>query len=137
MFIKPLFSISALAFLAFSMSLAACGSAPSSETVSHTGQASTAADPAFTACTSDDDCVAIQQAAPGCCNNGWLVAVNTSSIEAYEDANTCTGPLICPQYIVNDTRVASCDATSSLCTLIAAPVASTGDDDGGSDAASN
>jgi hypothetical protein len=122
-----LLSISALGF-----SLAACGSAVSSEAVSHTGQASTAADPAFTACTTDDDCVAIKQAAPGCCDNGWLVAVNTTSADAYDGANTCTpATLICPKYIVNDTRVASCDATSNACTLVNAPITSTGDDDSG------
>ena len=126
LFIRSTFSIAALAF-----SLAACGSAPSSEAVSHTGQASTAADPAFTACATDDDCVAIKQAAPGCCNYGWLVAVNTSSVEAYDDANSCASALICAHYFVNDTRVPSCDATSNVCTLVNAPAALTGDDDGG------
>ncbi len=131
MLIKSLFSISALA-----LSLVACGSA-SSESVSHAGQASTREQPDFTACTTDDDCVAIKQAAPGCCDNGWLVSVNTDSVQSYADANACSAPAVCPHYVVKDTRVASCDATSNACVLIAGPVAATGDDDGGSDTTAN
>ena len=135
MLIKSLFSLSVLA-----LSIAACGSPSSSESLSHTGQASTGpgasvADPAFTSCAVDDDCVATKLAAPGCCDNGWLVAVRSDAVQAYDDANTCSAPLVCPHYMVNDTRVAHC-GTSNACELANAPAATT-DDDAGTDTTSN
>jgi hypothetical protein len=112
-------------------SLTACGSAPTSESTGRSGQAATIApqanvDPAFTGCVTDDDCVAIPQA--GCCDNGWLVAVNSCSVADYTAANACqTSSPICPMYIVNDTRVAVCDPSSNACTLVQPTAASTDD----------
>src|SRR6185437_190052 len=46
-------------------------------------------------------CVAISKG--GCCPNGWNVAVNQSSVDAYNAANACADPHpICPLYVVND-----------------------------------
>jgi len=129
-FVRSFLSGSALAM---ALALSACGSPLPSESVGHTGQAATAVDPAFTSCLSDFDCVAIPQA--GCCHNGWLVAVSVGSVDDYDAANACTSqqPNICPQYVVNDTRVPSCDATSGACVLVQPAAATPGDDAGAGD----
>jgi hypothetical protein len=97
---------------------AACGSAPPAELDGKSGQAQTATpvDPAFTPCAFDSDCVAVPQA--GCCSNGWLAAVNTDLVNAYDCANACSEPAICAQYVVVDTRVALCDNASLACEMV-------------------
>ena len=71
----------------------------------------------FFGCKLDSDCVAVPVA--GCCDNGWKIAVNVNEVSAYDAANACTNPHpICPEYVVNDTRVAECDFTTNSCTMI-------------------
>ena len=71
----------------------------------------------YRACQVDDDCVAVALAS--CCHNGWKTAVNRNEADAYEDAFACDNPRpICPQYIVNDTRVAECNKGSLLCEMV-------------------
>jgi hypothetical protein len=113
-------SLATLAACSLALAAAACGSAPSSEVAESSNQAMTspAADPAFTPCAFDSDCVAVPQA--GCCNNGWLVAVNSDLVDDYNTANTCTvHNMMCMQYVVVDTRVAVCDNTSLACQMVA------------------
>ena len=99
----------------------ACGGAPSSEHSSSSGQAVSApvsnVDPAFAVCSDDTDCVAVAQA--GCCNNGWLAAVSSCAVDSYDSANACTQPqpVICPMYMVNDTRVPLCNGDTKVCEL--------------------
>lgn len=69
-------------------------------------------------CKTDSDCVAISKG--GCCPNGWNVAVNQSSVDAYNAANACADPHpICPLYLVNDTRVAECNGATQKCEMVA------------------
>lgn len=89
--------------------------------VSSTGPGAVAATtvPAqYRACRSDADCVAIPRA--GCCVNGWKEAVASSQKDAYERAFTCTTKPrpMCPMYIVNDARIAKCEAQSHLCVMV-------------------
>jgi hypothetical protein len=115
MFSKLTLSLSAVSLLA-----AACGSSPT-ESTSHAGQAvdqGVVADAAFTGCTVDADCMAVQEA--GCCNNGWMVAVSVDHACDYADANACTVQnQMCPSYQVNDTRVAECNITTKACEMVA------------------
>ena len=110
-------SFVALVAYACSLFAAACSSAPPSEAEGTSGQAATAVNPAFTLCAFDSDCVAVAQA--GCCSNGWLAAVNADLVCAYDDANKCTQQVACPQYVVDDTRVAICSNASLACEMIA------------------
>jgi hypothetical protein len=107
----------AAAFSAFAL---ACSSSPSGEGSASSGQAVTAptsnVDPAFAVCGTDLDCVSVPQA--GCCHNGWLAAVSSSSTADYAAANTCTQqPVFCPLYIVNDNRLPEC--LSNQCAMVA------------------
>ena len=57
----------------------------------------------------------------GCCEHGYLKAVNRGRTAAYAAASKCTAnprPL-CPQFFVNDTRVAQCDTGTSQCKMFA------------------
>lgn len=73
--------------------------------------------PEFYTCQTDSDCVAVEKA--GCCPNGYLVSVNKDQVDAYDTTYACTedAPL-CPQFVVNDQRVAQCDFTSHQCQMI-------------------
>jgi hypothetical protein len=74
----------------------------------------------FFACKTTADCVAVPLA--GCCNNGYKIAVNKGEVKAYDAANACTNPHpICPEFIINDTRVAECDASTHECEMVACP----------------
>lgn len=78
-----------------------------------------AVQPYDTTCGSDADCAAVDKG--GCCIDGTLFAVNTSSQDDYADAVACTAnpkPL-CPQHIINDTRVAQCNGAVAHCQMIA------------------
>jgi hypothetical protein len=69
----------------------------------------------FTACTVDEDCVAVPQV--GCCDNGWRAAVNRCAASEYEDSFACPQLRpICPQYRVDDTRQPRC--VSDACTMV-------------------
>lgn len=68
-------------------------------------------------CAVDSDCLAVAQA--GCCDNGYLAAVNKTRSEDYDVLYACTETApICAQYKINDTRVAQCDFTSDKCVMI-------------------
>jgi hypothetical protein len=67
-------------------------------------------------CDTDADCVAVEQA--GCCQNGYMAAVNGTEVEAYETTYACTKAQICPRFVVNDARVAQCDIPNHQCQMI-------------------
>jgi len=68
-------------------------------------------------CSEDSDCVAVPQ--EGCCHNGVKAAVNKDKIEAYKAANTCKiARPMCPQFIMDDKRVAKCNRTSHQCEMV-------------------
>jgi hypothetical protein len=74
--------------------------------------------PDFYSCRVDADCVAIPEG--GCCPHGSKVAVNTSSVDAYNKSVACTvtpRPL-CPLFLVNDTRVAECNTGTGKCEMV-------------------
>lgn len=60
----------------------------------------------FYACGMDWDCTAVPKV--GCCNNGQMEAVNTASVDAYQRSFTCTERVMCPQFMIRDTRVPEC-----------------------------
>lgn len=73
----------------------------------------------ITACSVDADCVAVPRG--GCCQNGYLEAVNKHHTKAYENASKCTlNPRpMCPLFMIRDTRVAQCDSAASQCKMVA------------------
>lgn len=75
--------------------------------------------PYDTSCASDADCTAVDRG--GCCNDGSLFAVNASSTDDYAAAVACTAnprPL-CPQHVIDDTRVAQCHSGFGHCYMVA------------------
>ena len=71
----------------------------------------------YRACRQDGDCIAVPRV--GCCNNGWLEAVNATQKDAYAKSFTCPAPHpMCPMYIVHDTRTPRCDTTTHLCIMV-------------------
>src|SRR5690242_2663160 len=107
--LKSLFSLFAVSsFAAFA--IAACA-APTDEQVGEEPAASQADElqASIVACTKDADCLAVPKG--GCCQNGWLEAVNKNKVEQYKHATRCTAnphPM-CPMFMVHDTRVAECN----------------------------
>jgi hypothetical protein len=82
----------------------------------------------YFSCATDSSCVAVRLISEACCYNGWKIAVASDEVEAYLAATACD-PLrgrLCPQYVVLDRRVPTCDQTSHQCTMVepAAPDAS-------------
>lgn len=77
------------------------------------------AQPYDLSCVHDDDCAAVNKG--GCCPDGTLFAVNTSSIDDYAEAAVCTQPpgMLCPNHMILDTRVAECNANK--CGMVAIP----------------
>ena|SRR5580765_7964760 len=69
------------------------------------------------ACKVDSDCVAISKG--GCCPNGWNVAVNKNHVKSYEASHTCNEQIICPLYVIDDTRVAECNVNDHKCHMVA------------------
>jgi hypothetical protein len=119
MSLTKLFSLFALVSLS-SFSVAACAASTDSST--DEGQAANSADEelkaSITACKIDDDCTAVSQG--GCCDNGYLFAVNKTKVTQYENATKCTAnprPM-CPMFMVHDTRVAQCNTTTNKCEMI-------------------
>lgn len=71
----------------------------------------------ITSCKVDDDCVAVPRG--GCCSNGWMEAVNKHHVRAYENATKCTvHNMMCPMYMVHDTRVAQCNTGTNKCEMV-------------------
>ena len=119
MFIKSALSFVTLCALA-SFGVVACSA--STEDTSSEEPASEIQDlelrKSITACSVDSDCVAVARG--GCCNNGFNEAVNKRQTRAYANATKCTAnprPM-CPQFLVNDTRVAQCDGGTKQCKMI-------------------
>jgi len=77
----------------------------------------------ITSCNADSDCVAVPRG--GCCDNGWMEAVNKHHTRAYANATKCTlNPRpMCPMYMVHDTRIATCDESAHQCKMVANPAA--------------
>ena len=70
----------------------------------------------FFSCNVDADCVAVPVAQ--CCDNGFKAAVNKNEVDAYAHSVTCDPHPICPYFIVNDTRVAECNAGTHQCEMV-------------------
>jgi hypothetical protein len=111
-----LFSLAALT----SMSVAACASNTDPQADDNvSGSTDQELRKSITSCAKDDDCTAVSQG--GCCNNGWLAAVNVNKVTAYENATKCNvdpRPM-CPMYMVHDTRVAQCNVSKKQCEMVA------------------
>jgi hypothetical protein len=78
-----------------------------------------AVQPYDTSCATDDDCTAVDRG--GCCTDGTEFAVNANSTADYAAAVACTAnprPL-CPQHIINETRVAQCNNGFGHCHMVA------------------
>jgi hypothetical protein len=108
----------ALGALAFSALLAVpgCnGTAPTKGTGATTGKADSVGGDTddLYACNVDSDCVAISKG--GCCPEGWKIAVNADHQDEY--VNVCNEQIICPLYVVLDTRQPEC--VSGQCTMVA------------------
>ena len=87
------------------------GPGPAEDTSADAGSAQ------YRACQKDSDCVAVRRV--GCCNNGWLEAVNATQKDAYAKSFTCpTRRPMCPMYMVHDTRTPKCDPGTHLCTMV-------------------
>ena len=86
-------------------------------TLEKTGTNPSAAAADYVTCSEDSQCIAVPKA--GCCHNGIKEAVNRDKVDAYRAANTCkiTHP-ICPQFMVDDRRVAHCNLTSHQCEMV-------------------
>jgi len=68
-------------------------------------------------CDTDADCVAVEQAS--CCPNGFLVALNTTMVDKYNETYACNEPPhVCPHFIVQDNRVSQCDGEKHTCQMI-------------------
>jgi hypothetical protein len=83
------------------------------------GNASTGADagPDFYSCATDSDCTAVAKV--GCCQNGFLEAVNKQSAEAYRASFVCDKKRpICPMYRILDKRVPLCESSTHRCELV-------------------
>jgi hypothetical protein len=72
----------------------------------------------FFACTANTDCVAEPEG--GCCPHGYKVAVNKNQVASWQDSVVCTTVPrpICALYLVNDPRVAQCNATTLKCEMV-------------------
>jgi hypothetical protein len=70
----------------------------------------------YKTCAADSDCEAVDRA--GCCNNGFKEAIAHGKGDAYRKANACTKKVMCPQYIVRDTRTVACNATKHECEMV-------------------
>jgi hypothetical protein len=67
-------------------------------------------------CAIDADCTAVPAA--GCCPNGRQAAVNVNQVAAYQQANVCPRPTMCPEIRFIDKRVPICDFASHSCQMI-------------------
>ncbi len=86
-------------------------------TLRKVGSSEAAAKADYLSCNADSDCMAVAREA--CCHNGYKDAVNKDKVAAYCTANACqvTSPL-CPHFMVEDTRVAQCNAASHQCEMV-------------------
>jgi hypothetical protein len=79
--------------------------------------APTAPDPNdYKSCAVDSDCEAVDRA--GCCNNGFKEAITRGKEDVYRQVNACTKRVMCPQYILRDTRTPACNPTTHRCEMV-------------------
>jgi hypothetical protein len=72
----------------------------------------------FFSCGADSDCAAVAKV--GCCQNGYLEAVNKQSASAYRASFVCDKKRpICPMYRIADKRLPVCESTSHKCEMLA------------------
>jgi hypothetical protein len=67
-------------------------------------------------CTYDSDCVAVPKS--GCCDNGFMEAVNQASVEAYKVSFTCATKQVCPLFRIVDNRAPHCTRDTHKCELV-------------------
>lgn len=65
----------------------------------------------FFSCESDDDCVAVPEAA--CCHSGRDAAISIHHTTAYSHSVTCPDHQVCPLFLIHETRVAQCGSADS------------------------
>jgi hypothetical protein len=70
----------------------------------------------FFICTFDSDCVPVPK--NSCCDNGFMEAVNTGSVDAYKASFTCPTKQVCPMFRVVDSRIAHCTPDTHKCELV-------------------
>jgi hypothetical protein len=105
-----------------SLSIAACAAPTDDATAAPDESAAESQDAelrmaSYTSCQTDNDCEAVSKG--GCCPNGWNVAVNKTKAAAYAKATACkVHNQMCPLYLVNDTRVATCNTGTKKCELV-------------------
>lgn len=114
--------------LAFALATPACTAAiDSSEEGTREDQIGATKD--FVSCNVDRECVAVPRVQ--CCPNGILEAVNASKVDAYKQANVCKNmPILCPQHIILDTRVAQCNTVAKKCEMVVANQPDIGEEGG-------
>jgi hypothetical protein len=112
---RKLQGVGALAFLFSLVAVPACGGSPGA-TADSTAQGDTTAENFFS-CHTDDDCVAVARV--GCCSNGWKEAVNVDEVDDYEASGPKVCNMMCPRYMVLDTRVAECNRAQHKCEMVA------------------
>jgi hypothetical protein len=54
----------------------------------------------------------------GCCDNGYKEAVARGKGDAYRKANACAKKVMCPHFMVNDTRKVACNPTAHQCEMV-------------------
>jgi hypothetical protein len=92
---------------------AAAPADPSDAGVASAADAQTAGD--FFSCSTDSDCVRV--AKNGCCNNGYMEAVNKSQADAYKASFTCEKRRPCPMFRIHEMRQAQCSPDAHKCVL--------------------
>jgi hypothetical protein len=103
--------------IAVTSDASALPAAPSASPAPSSPAASTDNGPDFFSCTADADCTAVAKV--GCCQNGFLEAVNTQSANAYRASFVCGQKRpICPMYRIADKRLPVCGATSHKCEML-------------------
>jgi hypothetical protein len=97
-----------------------CGGSEAGVEASGTGvsdlSGAPSADAGYFSCAADCDCVAVRLLSD-CCDNGWKIAVAKDEAAAYLAATACTARF-CPEYVVVDTRVPTCDMAAHRCVMV-------------------
>jgi hypothetical protein len=105
---------------------AACSSseAPSPEPTSVATESNAVSPPAaaldagYFSCSANDECVAVPYI-PHCCFNGFKIAVARSEAAAFEESESCDRKrVICPLFMVDDTRVPACNPRTHECEMV-------------------
>ena len=70
----------------------------------------------FASCSTDSDCVRVPR--NGCCNNGFMEAVNKNQVDAYKASFTCGRRRPCPMFRIREMRVPQCSVATHKCVLV-------------------